>query len=488
MRLPAFRSDESSTQGRVGIAPWIVAGAWLILAFFRRSPHYDEVAVLASAAMLFGTVWFIGWHPRPDWAPLRIIGFAVYAQAFLSSGLSVINANNLGYSMFAPAPWAFSFATVSTFVFVSMFVAGVSLTMLFLRPRPEEEGDAHLPTWLAWALALVASVYTLATNFGVSAIQRLGNAPSIAFKTTLVISLLLATWLVHKRSMRLPLLVVFGAQTVALLVSSMLGSLLVPARDVILTYFQLRKPFPWKLAIAAGAFVLLLNPAKHAVRSELMRDASTNPRGFATTERAVEAWSDAFEQTWSLDSSTSTDVERHFQTTLSRLDYNWVSALIYTLVPRALPYEGGRTYEDIPLFLIPRVVYPDKPTSQDYFRTRWTTRLGVQTWESAKYTSIAIPACAEAYWNFGWAGVFIVPLVVGLAVGGIIYLAPSSTVGRAAYMVVVATGLTGFLDMLVWLVPQFFIVAITAFLLRLYLRPGRVAPGQPMAVGRARLS
>lgn len=478
----------TETPHRVGLVPWLVAAAWLIFALVRRAPQYDEVAALASAGMLFGAAWFARWHPRPDWGPLRIIGFAAYAQAFLSSGLSVVTQADPSRWMFTPSPWAFSFATVNSFVFTSIFIFGVTVAMLVFRPKAEERGDYRLPDWLAWTLAIMASAYTLVTTFGVSAIQRIGNAPTIAFKTTLVISLLLATWLVKRRSMLLPLGLILGAQFIDLLVTSMLAALLLPARDVILTYFQLRKPFPWKLALALGALVLLLNPAKHAVRSQLLRDATSNPRGFATTERAVEAWSDAFEQTWSLDSSASTDFERHLQTTLSRLDYNWVSALIYTLVPRALPYEGGRTYEDIPLVLIPRVVYPDKPSSNEYFRTRWTTRLGLQTWEGAKYTAIAIPASGEAYWNFGWAGVVFVPLILGLAMGGLVYLAPVDPVGRTAYMVVLATSLTNFLDMLVWQIPQFVTVVITAVFIRLYVRARRSGSALPLAVGRAKWS
>lgn len=472
----------------VGIAPWAMAAAWTLFAFLRHDPYYDEAALFASAAMLFGAVWFLRWHPTPDWEPLRIVGFAVYAQAFISSGLSVVNPVDLSRWMFTPSPWAFSFATTSTFAFTSMFMMGVVIAMAFFRPKAERPGDFHLPDWLAWALAIATSAYTLASTFGLGLLARLGNAPTIVFKTTLVIALLLATQLVHKRSMRLPLMLIFSAQFVGMLVSSMLGALLLPARDFILTYFQLRKPFPWKIALALGALVLLLNPAKHAVRSQLGRDGGSNPRGFATTERAVEAWGDAFEQTWTLDASTSTDAERHLRTTLSRLDYNWASALVYTLVPRALPYEGGRTYEDIPLILIPRAVYPDKPGSNDYFRTRWTTRLGVQTWESAKRTSIAIPASGEAYWNFGWAGVLVVPLILGLAVGGLIYLTPAHPVGRAAYLVVLATSLTSFLDMLVWHIPQFVTVAITAVLIRLYVRARRSASALPLAVGRAKLS
>lgn len=461
-----------------GYAPFGITAAWAVFAWLFHDAVYDEVAILASTGLLFGAVWFLRWEPTRDWDPLRLIGFAAFAQAFIGSGLSVIRTVETAQLRFTPAPGSFSSAVASAFLFTSMFVLGVFATMLVLRQKTlSNDDDAQLPDWLAWTLAGLASAYGLATAFGWPIATKFGNAPTIVFKLSLVLTLLTATQLVQKRSMKLPLALIFGAQLVGMLTTSMLANILLPVRDVILTFFHLGKRFPWRLAVAVGIFLLVLNPAKHAVRSELSRDRGSLHEGFEGTERAAGAWRQALEQTWFSDSQTSVSAERHLRTTLSRLDYNWATALIFTLVPTMLPFEQGRTYEDIPTVLIPRILYPDKPGSADYFRTRWTVRLGIQTWESAKQTAIAIPAFGEAYWNFGWLGVALIPAVIGLLVGVLVYLAPSHAVGRTAYMVVIATSLTSFLDMLIWHIPQFVTVLVTAGLVRLYVR--RAPRGMP---------
>lgn len=460
------------SSGQTAIA---LSSVWLVVAWFRHDPLYDEIAILASAGLLFGAIWFWQWKPRQDWDPLRLVGFAAFAQAFIGSGLSVIQKIEPTQLFFTPAPFAFSATVLSAFLFTSMFVVGIVATMLVLRNEQPQDTKARLPGWLAWTLAGAAAAHALATAIGIPLASKLGTLPTMAFKLPFVIALLTATQLVQKRSMKLPLALIFGAQFVSLLTTSFLGAVLLPARDVLLTFFQLGKRFPWRLALGVGLLLVILNPAKHVVRSELLRSKGDDFYGFETTERAAGAWRQAIEQTWSPDSQGSLNAERHLQATLSRLDYNWAGALIHTLVPGMLPFEGGRTYEDIPMVLIPRVLYPDKPGSADYFRTRWTVRLGIQTWESAKRTSIAIPAFGEAYWNFGWLGVALIPLALGLLVGVLIYLAPSNPVGRTGYLVVLATSLTSFLDMLIWHIPQFVIVLVCAILVRFYVR---VAPSR----------
>lgn len=453
------------------------ACAWMTFAWFGHDPLYGEVAILASGGMVFGAVWFAKWRPSYEWEPLRLLGFVAFAQAFVGSGLSVAQRVELSQFRFTPAPFAFSFAVVSTFLFTSMLVLGIFGTMLILRRRPEEHVEAFVPDWLAWGLAIAVAGYALASAFGLSWLSRLGTLPTIAFRPSLVLGLLLATQLLQKRSMQVPLALIFGAQMVGTLVTSMLGGVLLPLRDVLLTFFHLRKPFPWRSAIAVGAFFLVLNPAKHVVRGEMMREQVGNAYGFESVERAAEAWGDALTKTWSRDSQGRVDTERHVRPTLSRLDYNWATALIYTLVPGVLPFEEGGTYEDIPLVLVPRVLYPNKPGSEEYFRTRWTVRLGLVTWENAKRTAIAIPATGEAYWNFGWPGLLLVPLVLGFLFGGLLYLAPSHPVGRTGYVIMLATCLGSFFDMLVWLAPQLVVVLATAVLVRIYVRraPPRTA-------------
>lgn len=482
MRIAEWPKHEPRVIKRSHLAPALsITASWLAFAWAFHDPHYNKAAVFASAGTIFGASWFFQWRPSPEWAPLRLIGFAAFVHAFLSSGFSVVSRIEAGRLMFTPAPGAFSFAATSAFAFTSMFVAGVYGTMLVLRRKEQPDERAYLPNWLAWTLAGAVAAYSLANVLGWTLLARFGNLPTIAFKTPLVLGLLIATQVLQKRSMRWQLAMIIGVQLIEVLLKSMLGAVLLPIRDVIFTLFHLRKRFPWQWIMALVGFMVIFNPAKHIVREQLFRDGGS--RGaFESTERAFQAWGDALERTWSFDSPGSTDAERHLRTTLTRLDYNWAGALIYTLVPRALPHEGGRTYEDIPMVLVPRVLYPDKPSSQDYFRTRWTIRLGIQTWEGAKRTAIAIPAAGEAYWNFGWLGVLLIPLAVGLGVGGLVYLAPSNPVAHTAYMVLVAASLTSFVDMLIWHIPQFIVVAMTAVLLRVYIR----TPPKVSAKGHSR--
>lgn len=481
MSRPALARSPSPRAPSPASVALAMATGWFLLGWFWHDPLYDEVAVLASAGMVFFATWFLRWQPSQDWEPLRLMGFAAFAQVLASSGLLVLRKQDASSLLFTPAPGAFSFAVASAFVFTAMFVAGIYLTMLVLRREPAPEREAsYLPDWLAWGLAIAATVYTLANAFGSTLLGRLGTAPTIFVKTPLVIALLLATSLVQKRSMKWQLSLVFFAQIVGLLMTSMMGAILLPARDVYFTFLHLRRRFPWRLAIGTAAVLLLLNPAKHVVRAELNRDRGDERPALDSAGRTAEVWGQAIERTWSPSLDTVSDAERHLSTTLSRLDYNWATAHIYTLVPGVLPFEQGRTYEDIPTVMIPRVLYPNKPGSVEHFRTRWTVRLGLQTWEDAKRTSIAIPASGEAYWNFGWWGVMLVPFGIGLAVGLLIYLAPSHPVGRAGYLIVLAASLTTFLDMLVWHIPQFIVVLITAVLVRVYVRSAPPSLNQPM--------
>jgi hypothetical protein len=221
-----------------------------------------------------------------------------------------------------------------------------------------------------------------------------------------------------------------------------------------------------------------LNPAKFAVREEIVKTrAGPEQHSLSSAGHAMDIWTDSLERTW-LDPGEK-DIEEKVSATAARVDMNWVGALIYTIVPRVLPFEEGGTLADIPLVLVPRIFYPNKPGTADYFRTRWTVRLGLQDWGSGMRTAIAIPAPAEAYWNFGWTGLVIIPLVLGLVTGALLLLAPRTIEGRATFLVAFASWTSlAFLDMLVWVVPCFFYLVAIAGLLRVYVRSGEANDGE----------
>jgi oligosaccharide repeat unit polymerase len=83
------------------------------------------------------------------------------------------------------------------------------------------------------------------------------------------------------------------------------------------------------------------------------------------------------------------------------------TAAVYSIIPDVIDFQYGRTYTYIPFFIIPRILWPDKPDARDY----------------AKFTKIALPLdpgsnpvswVGEAYLNFSWSGVFIIGCLMAL--------------------------------------------------------------------------
>jgi hypothetical protein len=81
-------------------------------------------------------------------------------------------------------------------------------------------------------------------------------------------------------------------------------------------------------------------------------------------------------------------------------------------IPDSLPYLNGETYADIPAQLVPRVVWPDKP-SPHLSNSRLGIYLGLLDQEAAEKVSIAFGFIAEAYCNFGFLGVAVLGAVMG---------------------------------------------------------------------------
>ena len=122
---------------------------------------------------------------------------------------------------------------------------------------------------------------------------------------------------------------------------------------------------------------------------------------------------------------------------------------------------------------MPRVLYPNKPTTQGHTRSRWSIEIGIQNPRSLETTAYAIPAHAEAYWNFGWVGVAAVPLLLGILVGLILRINIADPVARAGWTVLVVTSCTIFMDMLIWIVPLAVIAIVSAPLVSVYSGLGR---------------
>jgi hypothetical protein len=332
-------------------------------------------------------------------------------------------------------------------------------------PKPLASTSGPTPT-VGLFLAVFAAGSTLYT--GLRPTLALGIIPIIVFNTSLLIPLFTAQYLLRGTG-KIALGLLLGVQIALSFYSSMLGIAAFALRDVWLTHSLLGKRFPWSAGVAIIAAFLIINPAK-----ALFREAASGASGPLDFGEVAALWSTSLEQTWQPAlGRKELGREEAFKATSSRVDQNGLAAHVYSMVPSRKPFANGRTYEDIPLMLVPRVLYPDKPTSQGYTRSRWTVEIGIQNPRTLDTTAYSIPAYAEAYWNFGWLGVAGVPFLLGVFVGLILRINVADPIARAGWTVLVVTTCTAFLDMLVWVLPVAVIAIVSAPLVNFYSGLGR---------------
>jgi hypothetical protein len=87
------------------------------------------------------------------------------------------------------------------------------------------------------------------------------------------------------------------------------------------------------------------------------------------------------------------------------------SATVYQNTPSLVPYQYGATYRYLLVTLIPRFLWPGKPSVNDANRF-YQLSYGVTQQQDLDRVAIGAGLIPEAYMNFGWVGV---PAVMGLA-------------------------------------------------------------------------
>jgi len=208
-----------------------------------------------------------------------------------------------------------------------------------------------------------------------------------------------------------------------------------------------------------------LNPAKHVFRHLA---ASEGVSRELTWEQITSFWAEALITTWQPAMGQKDAAMDSVEVTATRIANAPAGVPAFELVPGVLPFEQGKTYESIPYVLIPRILYPEKMDTREMSRSVWTVKLGVNSWEGTESSNVSIPTPAEAYWNFGWTGVFAIPLLMGGAIALLMMLAPKDVIGNAAYVVFVAFSLGEFNDMLMTKVPSIPALLVGAVLVRLF--------------------
>ena len=211
-------------------------------------------------------------------------------------------------------------------------------------------------------------------------------------------------------------ILVAGYAVIAVIVgisSGWLGSAVSIGLVTIVIYVYERRRFPIVAALAVVPLLLFFQPAKEMFRDRYWTRASTD----SSTQR-VSFWVENSWRLWNeaVKSDDNEQIRRLSNTTLSRFDLLRQTAHVIEFTPSRIPYQYGSLYSYIGVTLIPRFLWPDKPSVND--ANRWyQVKYGLTDPQNLSTVSIAVGTVAESYINFGWFGPLLIIFPLGIFLG-----------------------------------------------------------------------
>jgi hypothetical protein len=195
--------------------------------------------------------------------------------------------------------------------------------------------------------------------------------------------------------------------------SGFLEEALIPLGVLFVVKWLYTRRIPVTPIIATLAIFVFLSPVKSDYRQVLGANSDTFEQSSLTKgalwiQSAAEYWQDTFTGTRDLTEATSSASDR--------ADFIHQVAHIYSMTPSEVPYQYGRTYSFFAVALVPRIIWPDKPTagSANGF---YAVAYGVTSEEGIKTTTFGVSILGEAFMNFGWVGVVSIMLIQGILIG-----------------------------------------------------------------------
>jgi hypothetical protein len=210
----------------------------------------------------------------------------------------------------------------------------------------------------------------------------------------------------------------FGYGLIALVVgisSGWLGSFVGFGIIAMTVYSYERGKLPLTAALIVLPVILFFQPGKEAFRVRYWRGSSTDgyfERTSFWVENSWNAWADA------VTDQTGKRGRKLADVTLSRLSLLQQTANVMEFTPGRVPYQHGRLYSYIGVTLIPRVLWPDKPSVND--ANHWyQVSYGLTYRGEIARVSIAVGTVAESYINFGWLGPVLIIFPLGFFLGSL---------------------------------------------------------------------
>lgn len=364
-------------------------------------------------------------------------------------------------------------------------VAATSLIIFVMFPLGERVGTRvrnfvgrTLPVAAGPGMPFWVPVLLLFACLSSSGLLALWVPPEVQFATVIVgSSYPLLSYLVSKA----PSLALPAASCIALagLMSGMLEAVLVPFLAYALVVLVRYRKAPVRAAITFLVLFVILQPAKRVYRERAWTDEHVATDVIGT----ISNWARAIPQAW-----TRSGSELPGAYIAERLNDLGGIADTFTLVPDTLPYEYGESWAYLALAPIPRALMPEKPAIAERFNNRFNVGFGRQAEETTGSQTGSFPLIADGYWNFGWPGILLVAIILGLLTGILSSAVPLTTWGGLTLAVGLLTEFrpaSFIVGQLASILPRWIGTAAACWIIWLVTGGSLAAGRQPQGISRA---
>lgn len=178
----------------------------------------------------------------------------------------------------------------------------------------------------------------------------------------------------------------------------------------VISYSSARRTIPWVLLLCIIPTLVVLHSGKAQMRGEYWSGGKPRP-SLVELPAFFLQWID-----YGLNpvEAAETVEEKKRTSIFERASLIQMLCLTVDRVPDVKPYLNGESYVDIPAQVIPRFLWPGKPSSL-LANVRLAIYFGLVDPDDALSVSIAFGVIAEAYCNFGFIGVLALGFIAGFS-------------------------------------------------------------------------
>jgi hypothetical protein len=176
-------------------------------------------------------------------------------------------------------------------------------------------------------------------------------------------------------------------------------------------YIAEKKKIPRLALLVVVVFTLFFQVGKEDFRKTYW---TTDQQPSGRIER-LQFWTDKSLSKWNdvINDPTGQAFKEALSPSVNRLSLLTQTANVIDQTPEVVPYQYGQLYSYMFITLIPRFVWPDKPSANDANQF-YQVAYGLTREENLEGVSIGVGVLTEGFISFGWAGALGIMFLLGM--------------------------------------------------------------------------